>query len=122
MTSLVDPNLANPQAVLGALDYAGVAVFAATGARGSIEHVQLITVADIARMARLGVAPEETIVLEDSVPGATSALAAGAFVYAVPALAQLDPHPRMVVSETALRETTWPELLQIWHDNSKVGI
>ncbi|MBP8919557.1 MAG: amidohydrolase family protein [Micropruina sp.] len=31
-------------------------VFAATGARGSIEHVQLITVADIARMARLGVA------------------------------------------------------------------
>ena len=73
-------------------------------------------------MARLGVAPEETIVLEDSVPGATSALAAGAFVYAVPALAQLDPHPRMVVSETALRETTWPELLQIWHDNSKVGI
>ena len=73
-------------------------------------------------MDRLGVAPEETIVLEDSVPGATSALAAGAFVYAVPALAQLDPHPRMVVSETALRETTWPELLQIWHDNSKVGI
>jgi uncharacterized membrane protein YeiH len=32
MTSLVDPNLANPQAMLGALDYAGVAVFAATGA------------------------------------------------------------------------------------------
>ena len=32
MTPLVDPNLANPQAMLGALDYAGVAVFAATGA------------------------------------------------------------------------------------------
>lgn len=32
MTPLVDPNLATPETVLGALDFAGVAVFAATGA------------------------------------------------------------------------------------------
>lgn len=32
MAPIVDPNLANPQTVLGALDFAGVAVFAATGA------------------------------------------------------------------------------------------
>lgn len=32
MTPIVDPALANPETVLGALDFAGVAVFAATGA------------------------------------------------------------------------------------------
>lgn len=32
MTPIVDPNLATPETVLGALDFAGVAVFAATGA------------------------------------------------------------------------------------------
>ncbi|WP_420471454.1 trimeric intracellular cation channel family protein [Brevundimonas sp. FT23042] len=32
MTPLVDPAIANPETVLGALDFAGVAVFAATGA------------------------------------------------------------------------------------------
>ena len=31
MTPIVDPALANPETVLGALDFAGVAVFAATG-------------------------------------------------------------------------------------------
>ena len=32
MTPIVDPAIANPETVLGALDFAGVAVFAATGA------------------------------------------------------------------------------------------
>ncbi|HWW12605.1 MAG TPA: TRIC cation channel family protein, partial [Brevundimonas sp.] len=32
MTPIIDPAIANPETVLGALDFAGVAVFAATGA------------------------------------------------------------------------------------------
>ncbi len=67
-------------------------------------------------MRRLGVAPQESVALEDSVPGAASALASGAFVYAVPVLAQLDPHPRMVISTDGLRSTTWPDLVRIWRD------
>ena len=73
-------------------------------------------------MERLGVTPDEVIVLEDSVPGTTSGLAAGAFVYAVPALARLEDHPRMVVSETGLRETSWSDLKGIWHEFCKVGV
>lgn len=72
-------------------------------------------------MERLGVSPLEALALEDSVPGTLSALAAGAFVYAVPALAQLEPHPRMVVSEDGLRSTTWPGLVEIWRDRTAVS-
>lgn len=72
-------------------------------------------------MQRLGVSPAETIVLEDSVPGTLSALGAGAFVYAVPALARLEAHPRMVVSDEGLRSTTWPMLLGIWRENTAVS-
>lgn len=73
-------------------------------------------------MERLGVTAAEVLVLEDSVPGTTSGLAAGAFVYAVPVLAQLEAHPRMVVSDTGLRETSWSDLKRIWHEFYKVGI
>ena len=38
MTPIVDPNLANPETVLGALDVAGVAVFAATGALAAAQQ------------------------------------------------------------------------------------
>lgn len=73
-------------------------------------------------MERFGAGPDEVIALEDSVPGTASALAAGAFVYAVPALARLEPHPRMVVSTTGLTATTWADLLQIWRDNTKATL
>lgn len=67
-------------------------------------------------MERLGVSSDGSIALEDSVPGTASALAAGAFVYAVPVLAQLESHPRMVISSDGLASTTWPDLLGIWHE------
>ncbi|GAB3814816.1 HAD family hydrolase [Tessaracoccus terricola] len=70
-------------------------------------------------MARLGVEPADVIVLEDSVPGSQAALAAGAVVYAVPALAQLEPHPRMQVSTTGLRSTTWDDLVAVWNERSR---
>lgn len=54
---------------------------------------------------RLGLTPEEALVLEDSVPGATSALGAGAYVLGVPRDAQLDAHPRLEVSPDALATT-----------------
>lgn len=73
-------------------------------------------------MERLGVTPDEVIVLEDSVPGTIAGLASGAFVYAVPALARLDAHPRMVVSEAGLRDTSWSDLKGIWHEFCKVGV
>lgn len=73
-------------------------------------------------MERLDVAAHETLILEDSVPGTAAALATGCFVYAVPALAELTPHPRMVVSDSALRETSWSDLVRIWHESSKVAI
>lgn len=38
MTPIVDPNLTNPETVLGALDFAGVAVFAATGALAAAQQ------------------------------------------------------------------------------------
>lgn len=70
-------------------------------------------------MERLGVEPADVIVLEDSVPGSQAALAAGAVVYAVPALAQLEPHPRMQVSTAGLRSTTWQDLVGVWNERSR---
>lgn len=59
MTPLVDPALAeplrDPQAVLGALDYAGVAVFAATGALAAArEKHDLVTLAFFAAVTGVG--------------------------------------------------------------------
>ena len=46
MNPIVDPNLATPETVLGALDFAGVAVFAATGALAAArERHDLVTFA-----------------------------------------------------------------------------
>lgn len=66
--------------------------------------------------ARLGVDPRHAVALEDSVPGSTAALAAGAVVYAVPSMVQLPPHPRMHVSATGLARTTWGELRGVWRE------
>ncbi|MDO5677111.1 MAG: HAD family phosphatase [Propionibacteriaceae bacterium] len=65
-------------------------------------------------MDRLGLASSEVIVLEDSVPGSTSALAAGAVVYAVPSV-PLEPHPRMHVGE-GLDGITWEHLANVWRE------
>lgn len=70
--------------------------------------------------ARLGIDPSDAIVLEDSVPGTSSGLAAGAVVYAVPTLAHLQPQPRMTISSTGLRETTWAELCEVWREHESV--
>lgn len=63
--------------------------------------------------ARLGVAPEEALVLEDSVPGVTAALAAGGLVLGVPRDAQLDDHPRLEVSPDALATTDLARLAAV---------
>ena len=52
---LVDPALANPETVLGALDFAGVAVFAATGALAAArEKHDLVTFAFFAAITGVG--------------------------------------------------------------------
>lgn len=63
-------------------------------------------------MARLGVGPDEVVVLEDSAAGAQSALSAGAVVYAVPS-APIEPHPRLHIGDT-LVGVTWQRLTQVW--------
>ena len=70
--------------------------------------------------SRLGVAAEDAVALEDSVPGTTAALAAGAVVYAVPSMVDLPPHPRMHVSSRGLTTTTWPELAGVWRELKEV--
>jgi len=55
MTPLVDPAIANPETVLGALDFAGVAVFAATGALAAArEKHDLVTFAFFAAITGVG--------------------------------------------------------------------
>ena len=54
-TPLVDPALTDPETVLGALDYAGVAVFAATGALAAArEKHDLVTFAFFAAITGVG--------------------------------------------------------------------
>lgn len=69
---------------------------------------------------RLGIDAAHAVALEDSVPGTTAALAAGAVVYAVPTMVTLPPHPRMHVSPTGLRTTTWSELADLWREKQGV--
>ena len=55
MSPIVDPAIANPEAVLGALDFAGVAVFAATGALAAArERHDLVTFAFFAAITGVG--------------------------------------------------------------------
>ena len=55
MTPIVDPNLATPETVLGALDFAGVAVFAATGALAAArERHDLVTFAFFGAITGVG--------------------------------------------------------------------
>jgi uncharacterized membrane protein YeiH len=55
MSPIVDPALANPETVLGALDFAGVAVFAATGALAAArERHDLVTFGFFAAITGVG--------------------------------------------------------------------
>lgn len=55
MTPIVDPNIATPETVLGALDFAGVAVFAATGALAAArEKHDLVTFAFFGAITGVG--------------------------------------------------------------------
>lgn len=55
MNPIVDPNLATPETVLGALDFAGVAVFAATGALAAArERHDLVTFAFFGAITGVG--------------------------------------------------------------------
>lgn len=55
MSPIVDPAIANPETVLGALDFAGVAVFAATGALAAArEKHDLVTFAFFAAITGVG--------------------------------------------------------------------
>lgn len=65
-------------------------------------------------MRRLGVAPHEVLILEDSVPGTTAGLAAGAAVLAVPTLIPIEPAPRRVVRPEGLVGLGWEDLCEIW--------
>lgn len=68
-------------------------------------------------MQRLGVAPDDVLILEDSAPGTAAALASGAFVYAVPSIANLDDHPRLHRADEGLDRISWPELVGLWRAN-----
>ncbi|WGT45942.1 HAD family phosphatase [Tessaracoccus lacteus] len=68
----------------------------------------------------LGLSPRETVVLEDSLPGVTSGLAAGAIVYAVNGRVALTTDPRLVVSSTGLTTTSWNELADVWRTRSEI--
>uniref|UniRef100_UPI001300A554 HAD family hydrolase n=1 Tax=Desertihabitans aurantiacus TaxID=2282477 RepID=UPI001300A554 len=49
---------------------------------------------------RLGVSPEDTVVLEDSIPGCASGTASGAVVLGITNMVELTPAPRRVVIDT----------------------
>ncbi|MDF1489986.1 HAD family hydrolase [Tessaracoccus caeni] len=66
-------------------------------------------------MERLGVAPEECLVVEDSIPGVASGRAAGAVVYAVPVpMIEMTEQPGVRINHNRLTGTTWPDLLDAW--------
>ncbi|HMQ65486.1 MAG TPA: HAD family phosphatase [Arachnia sp.] len=64
----------------------------------------------------LRVDPRDTVALEDSIPGARSALAAGSVVLAVAPEVDHEPHPRLRVSERGLVGVTWADLAETWRE------
>ncbi|HMR48225.1 MAG TPA: HAD family phosphatase [Arachnia sp.] len=71
-------------------------------------------------MARLGVAADDCLVVEDSVPGVASGRAAGAVVYAVPApIVALESQPGVHVRRGRLTGVTWADLADAWRSLRK---
>ena len=62
--------------------------------------------------ARIGVPPEQCVVLEDSHTGSRAGLAAGALVVAVPSLVDIEPEQGLL--DVASLEKLTPELLGEW--------
>lgn len=79
-----------------------------------VEHTKPHPEPYLRAFERLGVRPEEAMILEDSVPGTTSALDAGGYVLAVPQKAEVRPHPRMRIRDGGLSGIGLAELTQIW--------
>ncbi len=65
-------------------------------------------------MRRLGVGPEEVVIIEDSVPGTDAASATGAVVLAVPLLVRPGAAPRRVLREGGLKGLDFECLEKIW--------
>ena len=65
---------------------------------------------------RMGLTADEVIILEDSIPGTQSALAAGAAVLAFPVAQELEPHPRMMVRREGLQGIDLGALTDIWRE------
>ena len=67
-------------------------------------------------MRRLGVGPEEVVIIEDSVPGTDAASATGAVVLAVPLLGRPGAAPRRVLREGGLTGLDFAGLEKIWRN------
>ena len=67
-------------------------------------------------MRRLGVGPEEVVIIEDSVPGTDAASATGAVVLAVPLLGRPGAAPRRVLREGGLTGLDLAGLEKIWRN------
>lgn len=52
--------------------------------------------------ARFGADPQRSVVIEDSATGVTAGLAAGCAVLGVPQVGELEPHPRLTVTESLI--------------------
>lgn len=63
---------------------------------------------------RLGLAPTDCIILEDSVPGSTSALDSGGLVFGVPHAMPLPEHERLHVSTDGVASTDLAALTDVW--------
>ncbi|MFT3886787.1 MAG: HAD family phosphatase [Arachnia sp.] len=70
-----------------------------------------LTAADLLR-----VDPRDTVALEDSIPGTSSALAAGSVVLGVAPHVPVEPHPRLRVSPTGLVGVGWDDLVDTWRE------
>ena len=67
-------------------------------------------------MRRLGVGPEDVVIIEDSVPGTDAASATGAVVLAVPLLGRPGAAPRRVLREGGLAGLDFAGLEKIWRN------
>lgn len=72
-------------------------------------------------ISRLGLTPDDVIILEDSTPGVAAATASGAPVLAVPTMARIEPTRRRMVRTSGLAGVTWDELSGIWRQLRGMG-
>lgn len=68
----------------------------------------------LSAMSLLGVTPGEVVILEDSMPGVTAALATGAVVLGMLPNLPLPPDPRLHVTPDGLNGVTFDYLRDVW--------